>query len=54
MAPAHRLLGVAYASVGQMDQAAYHYREYIKKNPHAPDRAKVEQILHQYDQSTGK
>ncbi len=54
MAPAHRLLGVAYASVGQMDQAAYHYREYIKKNPHAPDRAKVEQILQQYDQSTGK
>lgn len=53
-AHAHRLLGVAYASIGQMDKAAYHYREYIKTNPHASDRAKVEQILQQYDRATGK
>lgn len=47
----HRNLGVAYARGGDMDKAARHYRQYVKKNPKARDADQVRQILQMYESS---
>ena len=47
LASAYRGLGVAYASLGNRDQAIKNYKKYLELAPNAPDAAQVRQIIGQ-------
>jgi pSer/pThr/pTyr-binding forkhead associated (FHA) protein len=48
-AKCHKLLGAIYATLQQMDQAADHYREFLKLAPTDPSASKVQEILNNYE-----
>ncbi|RMG11827.1 MAG: FHA domain-containing protein [Deltaproteobacteria bacterium] len=45
----HKVIGSAYASLGDVEQAAHHYRLFLKLNPYHRDASRVQQILRRYD-----
>ncbi|HEX8704862.1 MAG TPA: hypothetical protein VF815_38875 [Myxococcaceae bacterium] len=51
MADCHMLAGAAYANLSQAEQAAHHYREFLRLAPDHPSAAKVKAILEQYDRA---
>lgn len=53
VAAAYRSLGVSYARLGQMDDAAKYYELYLKAKPDASDRKQLEDMLKRYYESKG-
>jgi predicted Zn-dependent protease len=50
---AHRLLGVALASIGQDDAAVDAYSEYIALEPDAPEKVELEEFIADYRRASG-
>ncbi|MBN2362234.1 MAG: tetratricopeptide repeat protein [Deltaproteobacteria bacterium] len=50
-AEAHRGLGLAYSKLGQNVRATRHYLAYIEIRPHAPDIARVREMIKQLESS---
>lgn len=48
-AEAHRGLGEAYATIGNVLKAIEHYSKYLELKPQANDRSKVEAEIHQLE-----
>jgi len=48
-AQGHRGLGIVYAAMKKSQQAALHYRTYLKLNPSATDAVEVQQIVEEYE-----
>ncbi|MFL5346998.1 MAG: FHA domain-containing protein [Hyalangium sp.] len=52
-ADCHMVLGAAYAGLSRWDEAAKHYREFLKLAPDHPNAPKVRQSVENYEKSKG-
>ncbi len=54
MADAHKVIGICFAHLQELDKGAAHYEQYLKLKPNAPDAPAVKKMLQDYYKSRGQ